>query len=62
MGSFSFELIFVSQEFLGENISQSFSKIISDFLIFQFSEKFWEIFQISSESSRLSLKITDWEI
>ena len=35
--------------------------IISDFLIFQFSEKFWEIFQISSESSRLSLKITEWE-
>ena len=38
-----------------------FSEIISDCLIFQFSEKFWEIFQISSESSRLSLKITEWE-
>ena len=43
----------------GGNISQNFSEIIFDFLIFQFSEKFWEIFQISSESSRLSPKITE---
>ena len=28
----------------GGNISQNFSEIIFDFLIFQFSEKFWEIF------------------
>ena len=46
----------------GGNISQNFSEIIFDFLIFQFSEKFWEIFQISSESSRSSPKITEWEI
>ena len=31
----------------GGNISQNFSEIIFDFLIFQFSEKSWEIFQIS---------------
>ena len=43
----------------GVNISQNFSEIISGFLIIQFSEKFWEIFQNSSESSRLSPKITD---
>ena len=30
--------------FPGGNISQNFSEIIFDFLIFQFSEKFWEIF------------------
>ena len=36
-----------------------FSEIIFDFFIFQFSEKFWEIFQISSESSRLPPKITE---
>ena len=46
----------------GGNISQNFSEIIFDYLIFQFSEKFWEIFQISSESSRLSPKITEEEI
>ena len=34
-------------------------EIIFDFLIFQFSDKFWEIFQISSESSRVSPKITE---
>ena len=33
---------------LGGNISQNFSEIISDFLLFQFSVKFWEIFQIYS--------------
>ena len=43
------------------NISQNFSGIIFDFLIFQFSDEFWEIFQISSVSSRLSLKTTKWE-
>ena len=43
----------------GGNISQNFSEIIFDFLIFQFSEKFWEIFQIYSESSRLIPKITE---
>ena len=52
-------LIFINP---GRNISQNFSEIIFDFLIFQFSEKFWEIFQISSASSRLSPKITEWEI
>ena len=44
----------------GGNISQNFSEIIFDFLIYQFSEKFWEIFQnffkkfsIVSENSRI---------
>ena len=40
-------------------ISQKLSSIFS---FFSFSEKFWEIFQISSESSRFSPKITEWEI
>ena len=43
----------------GGNIFQNFSEIIFDFLSFQFSEKFWEIFQISSESFRLSPKIPE---
>ena len=49
----------LSSDSPGGNISQNFSKIIFDFVIFQFSEKFWEIFQISLESSRLSSKITE---
>ena len=40
-------------------ISQKLSSIFS---FFSFSEKFWAIFQISSESSRFSPKITEWEI
>ena len=44
---------------LGGNISHNFSEIIFDFHIFQFSEKFWAIFQISSKSSELSPKITE---
>ena len=43
----------------GRNISQNFSEIIFDFFIFQFSKKFWKIFQIFLESSRLSPKITE---
>ena len=53
---------FFPRSFPGGNISQNFSEIIFDFFIFQFLEKFWEIFQIPSESSRLSPKITEWEI
>ena len=56
-----FETKWFSRIIPGGNISQNFSGIIFDFQIFQFSEKFWEIFQNSSESSRLFLKITEWE-
>ena len=46
----------------GGNISQNFSELNFEFLIFQFSEKFWDIFQISSESYRFSPKITEYII
>ena len=52
-------LILIINECPGDNISQNFSEIIFDYLILQFSEKFREIFQISSESFRLSPKITE---
>ena len=42
--TFNWTIFFKLVNYPGGNISQNFSEIIFDFLIFQFSEKFWEIF------------------